>query len=55
MKVKDLILRLQAVDPNLDIVVDHDENGYYTLQDAQIKEDKEEGETYLNLVSSNEV
>lgn len=55
LKVKDFIKKLTGLDQELEIVVDMDENGWYTVEDlAVIKVTEEElGNTVLNIKTSN--
>jgi hypothetical protein len=63
MKLKTLIKKLQELQKrygkNFDIVIDHDEHGYYNLEKITIVRDSDGddppiGKTMINLKSSNE-
>ncbi len=53
IKVKDLIKKLNAFDKDMEIVIDSDENGFYSLEGIE-EVVHEDGEIYVNLISSNE-
>lgn len=56
MKLNALIKRLQKLQSQIkgdpDVIIDFDENGYFSLEEAGIVED--EGEVMINIKSSNE-
>ena len=57
MKLSETIKALQALQKQLktdpDLVIDHDENGYFDLEEVQLKT-CEDQEIVINLKSSNE-
>lgn len=55
MKVKDLRALIEGVDENLEIRVDNDENGYFSLVSVESGIDEDTEEEFVNLVSSSEV
>jgi hypothetical protein len=57
MTVKDLIKKLEAVNENLEVIVDGDsEGGYWNLREvALFLNEKDSDEIFCNLLSSNEI
>lgn len=54
MKVGKLIQKLQKMDPEMDVIVDYDENGWYNLEGVELRALQEDDGEAVNLKTSNE-
>lgn len=58
LKISELMGKLEAIlrsHGNIDVVVDHDENGYFNALNTSVKLDPETNEYVANIISSNEM
>ena len=55
MKVKDLKKLLEKYSDNTEVIIDGDENGWYSLESIEPYTDEDRKNQFVNLVSSNEI